>query len=748
MIKPEYTIDELVEMSIVKKEDYPKPGKRDFREQLVPASPDAEQAVLGSVLIDPAAIVEIQPILKAEDFYNERNAWIYQAMLDLHGRHDAVDLLTVSTELEKRKQLDEVGGDAYVMDLLNVVPTSSHAVHYARMVEEASVRRKLIRAASQIVQVAHEESESLAEVLSKSLAVMDSATRRNTLASSTKPFDDALARVYERAKEAARIAAEGGVVSIPYPLKALQELTKGIFYKDGPIVVIGALPKAGKTTLAINFAEHAAGQGFRGLIISLEMQDTQVVERVIASPTGYTALDIRSGNILDWDAFDGMRERLSIPNLWIDDSASLTIEEISTIVRRLHAQVGLHFFVIDYAQLVAASGRIENRTQEISKVIRGIKALAKDLGIAAIVIAQFNRDYTRREDKRPRSADLEGSSQIEKEASLIVLINRKDDPANELEAASATIIVDRSRDTPTGEFVVGYNGEESRFTDTPVPFTTDQREKWKAMIAKQCNALPLTWGNWQLRRQGTVDDLLAEARSALPAMQSDLKAVITPLLKSWKGAVDEEALAALIARTPDQWTNSMAMSKLIREIVSASQRLLVLRTVQYKVMPALQDKRLAVFFGPPSRGKTHMAKILQAQAIKEYGLPAVWLNWRLFMRELKDTFGPEGRGQQWQVWRQSRAPVLILDDVDKMIDTEFQVQYLYDVLEEALNLSGTPRSVVVVLNNTPKEINKLFAQHGHTGVAVAHRMLDRGNPVFVNFLSVPSWQTAEEKPLF
>jgi hypothetical protein len=295
---------------------------------------------------------------------------------------------------------------------------------------------------------------------------------------------------------------------------------------------------------------------------------------------------------------------------------------------------------------------------------------------------------------------------------------------------------------------VGYNGEESRFTDTPVPFTTDQREKWKAMITKQCNALPLTWGNWQLRRQGTVDDLLAEARSALPAMQSDLKAVITPLLKSWKGAVDEEALAALIARTPDQWTNSMAMSKLIREIVSASQRLLVLRTVQYKVMPALQDKRLAVFFGPPSRGKTHMAKILQAQAIKEYGLPAVWLNWRLFMRELKDTFGPEGRGQQWQVWRQSRAPVLILDDVDKMIDTEFQVQYLYDVLEEALNLSGTPRSVVVVLNNTPKEINKLFAQHGHTGVAVAHRMLDRGNPVFVNFLSVPSWQTAEEKPLF
>jgi replicative DNA helicase len=706
-----------------------------LEDTLVPANPEAEQAVLGSVLIDPDAIVRIASFLKADDFYREKNGWIYQAILNLHEHHEPVDSLTVSDELDKRKQLDEVGGPTYIMDLINAVPTAIHVEHYAHIVEEKSALRKLIRAASQIVQLAYEDGADPDEACGKAVTLMSEATRRATK-TNTRTFNEVLDSVYERAENNARIRAEGGLVSIPFGLKRLDEMTGGgVWPKEGDIAIIAGLPKAGKTTFAIQVATNAAKLGFKGLILSLEMQGEQVVEKTMYEVTGYNPLEIRRGDILDWSAFHATKEKLQHPNLTIDDSPSLTLAELSTIVRRVDSQVdgGLDFICVDYAQLVTGGGKTENRTQELSKISRGIKALAKELSIGVFLIAQLNRDYAKRQNRKPMSSDLEGSSQWEKEASFIIFVHREEEPATELEEKSATIILSRSRATETGEFQCGFDGKTSIFSDSPAPMNVSERDQWRARLMKQCAAQPLTWDDWMLHHN-PYEDVLARARQTFAGTSGKERDALKALMVSWKDGIDiaalEEYKKIVTKQTPE-----------ILEILEVSQRKAMLKRVQQELMPALSDRRFAVMYGPSGRGKTHMARIIQSMAIQEMGFPAVWLNWNSYMREIKSTFS--GNGNEYEVWRTSRAPVLMLDDPDKLLN-EFHVKYLYDMLDEALG----NRSVILILNHTPKEFGTKLAEFGATGIAVAQRALERGHPVWLDFSPIPNWNAIHEIPGF
>lgn len=704
---------------------------------LVPSNVEAEIAVLGSILIDPDVLVKVD--LKPEDFYDQKNAWVFQAMTELAGRHVGISIITVNDELERRLQLDEVGGPAYIMEMISETPTSTHAEYYARIVKRASIKRQMIRAAGQITQMAYDDELEADEVISQSLGLMTDISRETT-GSHTRTYNEVLEQVYADAEENAKIRSEGGLVAIPWPLKRLNGMSGGgLWPTKGQIAIVGAVPKAGKTTFAIVSALHAANLGFKGLILSLEMQGEEIVERAMSGATGYSTTEIRTGEILDWDAFHDARPSLEHPNLWIDDSPTLTIRELETIVRRVDAEAGgLDFIAIDYAQLVTVGGKVENRTQELSRISRGIKALAKDLKIAVILIAQINKEYTKRASPRPKASDIEGSSQFQKEANIIIMIYREEEPASEADEASATIIVAANRSGRSGEFICGFDGAKSMFMDDIRPLGVAEKQQYKDRLMLQCQASPLAWSDWKPHIE--PEAAASRIRQWYASVGEPMRTNVQPLVASIKydGPIHLHSLEKL--------EEANIPHAACRDLIGIARRKHVLYRVRNELMPALADKRFAVLYGPSGRGKSHLARIIQAQVIQEFGLPATWLNWRRFMRDIKDTY--EGPGSEREIWLQSRAPVLILDDVDKMIN-QHHVQYLYDVLDEAMNLSGTPRAVIMIMNNTPVSYSQIISQFGLDADAMAHRAFLRRNPVFIDFEKVPNWTPPkEESPLF
>jgi replicative DNA helicase len=702
---------------------------------LVPSNIEAEQATLGSILIDPSAMVRVN--LKPDDFYDPKNAWVYQAMVSLTSRRAGISIITVNDELERSLQLDEVGGPAYVMDLLNAVPTAMHAEHYAGIVKRTSIKRQMIRSAGRITQMAYDDDLEAGEAVSQSLGLLTEISRETT-GSHTRTFNEILEQVYEDAYKNARIRAEGGLVAIPWPLSKLNEMSGGgLWPSKGQIAIVGAVPKAGKTTFAIVSALHAANLGFKGLILSLEMQGEEIVERSMSS-TGYSTTEIRIGEIMDWDAFEDARPSLEHPNLWIDDSPTLTIQELETIVRRVDVESGgLDFIAIDYAQLVTVGGKVENRTQELSRISRGIKALAKDLNIAVILIAQINKEYTKRSSPRPKASDIEGSSQFQKEANIIIMIYREEEPASEADEASATIIVAANRSGRSGEFICGFDGAKSLFTDKIRTLGVTEKQQYKDRLMLQCQASPLAWEDWRAHIE--PEAAATRIRQWYASAGEPMRTNVQPLVASIKGE-------AIHLPSLEKLEHANIPHTACRDLVGIARRKHILYQVRTELMPALTDKRFAVLYGPSGRGKSHMARIIQTQVIQTFGLPATWVNWRRFMRDIKDTY--DGPGTEAEVWRASRAPVLILDDMDKMIN-QWHVQYLYDVLDEAMNLSGTPRSVIMVMNNTPEAYARIVSQFGLDGDAMAHRAFLRKRPVFINFEKVPNWTPpAAESPLF
>ena len=436
-------------------------------DKLQPHNIEAEEAILGSLLIDPDAIIHIATFLKSQDFFMQRHGWVYEAVLDLHERRQPADLVTLSDELARREQLDDIGGAAYLTSLINATPTSIHIEYYARIVERTAVLRRLIDAAGKIAQLAYQDNEDADEVVDKAEEIIFAISERR-VERDLRPIRQVLESYYDRIEYLQQ--HQGQIIGVPTGLTDLDKLLGGLQRSD--MVVMAGRPGMGKTSLALSIALQAARlHQKRVALFSLEMSDEQLVQRLVSAETGIDSQRLRLGNIKadEWATFYQAIRLLSETMVFIDDTPAISVLELRTKARRLHAEHGLDLLIVDYMQLMRGGTRNENRQQEISFISRSIKGIARELNIPVLALSQLSRQVESRHDKRPMLSDLRESGSIEQDADVVLFIYRDDVYNPETEFPNiAEIIVAKHRSGPTGIFSVYFKKHLAQFVDLEV----------------------------------------------------------------------------------------------------------------------------------------------------------------------------------------------------------------------------------------------------------------------------------------
>lgn len=443
---------------------------QDF-ERVPPQDLDAEQSVLGGMLLSRDAIDEVTEILTPQAFYKPAHETIYTAILDLYAQGEPADPITVSNWLAKNGTLDKVGGATYVHALVNAVPTAAHAEYYAEIVHEHAALRALVKAGTSIVQLGYAGRGDLEAVKDQaSAALTDALAERETqqIASIGDDYADYLDDLETR-KNA------GDVTGIPTGFADLDTLTHGLH--PGQVIIVAARPAMGKSTLAVDFARSAAIRHHKpSAFFSLEMSRRELQDRILSAEGRIALHRIRSGQLTDddWTRAARVIEPISAAPLYIDDTASTTVTQIKARCRRLQQRHGLDLVVIDYLQLLTSGlRRVENRQLEVSEMSRNLKLLAKDLGVPVVVLSQLNRGPEQRTDKKPMLSDLRESGSLEQDADVVVLLHRED--AYDKESARSgevDLIIAKHRNGPTATITVANQLHYSRFADmTPEPET-------------------------------------------------------------------------------------------------------------------------------------------------------------------------------------------------------------------------------------------------------------------------------------
>ena len=440
-------------------------------ERLPPQSIEAEEAVLGALLIDPDAVIRLATILRPEDFYREKHGWIYDAMLTLHERREPVDFLTVCDELERRGVLDEVGGAAFITTLINAVPTSIHAEHYAHIVERTATRRRLIGAAGQIAALAYQEADDVEEVVDHAEQVLFGVSERR-ISRELVPVKQVLSEYYDRIEYLTR--HRGELIGIPTGFVDLDKLLGGLQRSD--MIILAARPSVGKTSLALSIAHNAAKEKYRKRVafFSLEMSNEQVVQRLISAETGIDSQRLRRGEIeeAEWGRFMKATSDLAETLLFIDDTPGISALELRTKARRLHAEVGIDLLVVDYLQLMRGDFRAENRVQEITAISRALKGLARELNVPLLALSQLSRGVESRTDKRPILSDLRESGALEQDADVVIFIYRDEMYNENTERKNiADIIVAKHRSGPTGQVALYFKKALAKFYEAELRHT-------------------------------------------------------------------------------------------------------------------------------------------------------------------------------------------------------------------------------------------------------------------------------------
>jgi len=436
-------------------------------DRTVPHNVEAEEAVLGSLLIDPEAIFRVSPFLKSDDFYIVKHGWIYDVVLGLHERRQPADFVTVCDELENREQLEEVGGPAYISSLINTVPTSIHVEAYGHIVERTALRRRLISAASQIAGFAYEEDQNVDEVIDRSEAVLFSISQRRA-SRDLVPIKQVLADYYDRI--AYLYEHRGEPLGIPTGFIDLDKLLGGLQRSD--LIIIAARPGVGKTSMLLAVALTAARRYKQKVaVFSLEMSNEQLVQRLMSSETGIDSQRLRLGDLQEseWPKFVAAAGRLSDAMLFIDDTPGISALQLRTKARRLHAEYGLDLIMVDYLQLMSGDFRSENRVQEISYISRALKGLARELNVPVLAASQLSRAVEQRHDKKPILSDLRESGSIEQDADVVMFIYRDEmyNPETEMKNI-ADIIVAKHRHGPTGTVQLFFRKHLAQFVDAEV----------------------------------------------------------------------------------------------------------------------------------------------------------------------------------------------------------------------------------------------------------------------------------------
>lgn len=417
-------------------------------DQLAPHSVEAEEAVLGSILINPDALYDVMAFLRVEDFFIVRHAWIWEVLLNLHERRDPIDYLTVVNELEQTGRLPEVGGAAYVLSLINKTPSALNVEGYGRIVERMALRRRLIDAAGQIARVAHSEETDIDEVVNRAEKAIFEVTERR-LARDLVPVKDVVSAYFDHVSFLARHQED--VMGVPTGFIDLDRMLGGMQKSD--LLIIAARPGMGKTSLMNSMVMNAARQHQRVAVFSLEMSNEQLVQRFISAETNIPSNRLREGRLdeRDWAQFVAATQRIGELHIHLDDTPALTTHELRTKARRLHLEYGLDLIVIDYLQLMTTPYRSENRVQEISYISRSLKQLARELNVPVVAAAQLSRAVEQRNDKRPLLSDLRESGSIEQDSDVVMFIYRDiyynpDSP----DGNRAEIHIEKHRNGPTG----------------------------------------------------------------------------------------------------------------------------------------------------------------------------------------------------------------------------------------------------------------------------------------------------------
>jgi replicative DNA helicase len=372
-----------------------------------PHAIEAEEAVLGCVLINPDAYFEVAPILRPDDFYLHKHRWIWDAFVALHDQRLPIDIITVAEELERHNQLGEVGGSAYLTRLINTVPTSLHAEAYGRLVEQEALRRRLLEAATAVAKLAYEEGRDIGEVVNDAEAAIFAVSERR-LNKDLAPIKEAISQYYDRIKYLFEHQDE--MLGVPTGFVDLDKLLGGLQQSD--LIIIAGRPGAGKTGFMLNIAKNAALTYRKHVaVFSLEMSNDQLVQRLIAQETGIDSQRLRLADIHDheWPLFVQAANVLSDATIFLDDTPALTPNQLRSKCRRLDQEYGLDLIIVDYLQLMQGEGRHENRVQEVSTISRGLKQLARELNVPVLAGAQLSRAVEQRSDKVPQLSDLRES---------------------------------------------------------------------------------------------------------------------------------------------------------------------------------------------------------------------------------------------------------------------------------------------------------------------------------------------------
>ena len=400
-----------------------------YTDRLPPHDDAAEEAVLGSILLDGASMLQVAPFLKPEDFYRERNRWGYEACLALFQRGEPINQVSVAHELEGLERLDPAGGAAFLSHLVTSVPTSVYVEHYARMVSRTSTMRNLISAATEIAALGYEQDSDVDSALGQAEELLFRIRSRRENRDFV-PLRDVLDKYLEDTASA-HTALEHGTAPVPTGFMDLDTVLGGLQRSD--LVILAARPSMGKSTLALNIAQHAAGQGANVGIFSLEMSSEQLAMRLLSSEAQVDSHSLRINLMSDREqqrVIDAVGALSDLP-IFVDDTPLQTLIEVRSKARRLHMERRLDLILVDYLQLMQGSSRSENRVQEMSDISRALKGLARDLNVPLIAISQLSRAVEQRPSHRPQLSDLRDSGSIEQDADVVAFIYRDDMYYNE-----------------------------------------------------------------------------------------------------------------------------------------------------------------------------------------------------------------------------------------------------------------------------------------------------------------------------
>ncbi len=433
--------------------------------KIPPQSLEAEQSLLGSLMLDPAAMIKVVDVIRSADFYKKGHQLLYERILELYEKREPVDLVTLNEVLERKGELQDVGGASYISSLVNVVPSAAHIVTYANIVRQKSILRSLISVSGDMSRMAYEEDMDVEMILDKAEQSLFSISK---VAGSQNfvMIRDVLVESFERIDQLHK--NKGKVRGVPTGIKGLDDILSGLQKSD--LIILAARPSMGKTSLAMNIAQNAAiEEKIPVAIYSLEMSKEQLVDRLICGEAGLDSWKLRTGN-LNEDDFEKLQlamGSLSEAPLYIDDTPGLNVVEVRTKARRLHAEVGLGLVIVDYLQLLEGrSMNNDNRVQVISEISRSLKSLARELNVPVIALSQLSRAVESRPDKRPLLSDLRESGSIEQDADVVLFLYRDDYYDRDTEKKNlAEVLVRKHRNGPTGDAQLYFVPEYMRFRD-------------------------------------------------------------------------------------------------------------------------------------------------------------------------------------------------------------------------------------------------------------------------------------------